>query len=95
MYSISKFGIVGLTQALSRELGPAGILINAVAPGFVLTEMTRKNIAEDEQARLCTEIPLRRMAMPEEIAKTVRFLISDDNTYITGAVIRIDGGFLA
>ena len=80
MYSISKFGIVGLTRALSHELGPLGILINAVAPGFVLTEMTRKNLSEDEQSRLCAEIPLRRMATPDEIARTVRFLISYDNT---------------
>lgn len=95
MYSIDKFGIVGLTKALARELGPENILVNAVAPGFVLTEMTRKNVPPDEQERLCKEIPLRRMAEPEEMAKVVRFLVSDENTYITGSVINIDGGFLA
>lgn len=95
MYSIDKFGIVGLTRALARELGPANILVNAVAPGFVLTEMTRKNVPPDEQKLICNEIPLRRMAQPKEIAKVVRFLISEENTYITGSVINIDGGFLA
>lgn len=95
MYSIDKFGIVGLTRALARELGPANILVNAVAPGFVLTEMTKKNVSPVEQKRLCEEIPLRRMAEPDEIAKVVHFLISDDNTYMTGSVINIDGGFLA
>lgn len=95
MYSIDKFGIVGLTRALARELGPQNILVNAVAPGFVLTEMTKKNVSSVEQKRLCEEIPLRRMAEPDEIAKVVRFLISDDNTYMTGSVINIDGGFLA
>ena len=95
MYSIDKFGVVGLTRALARELGPANILVNAVAPGFVLTEMTQKNVSVDEQKRLCEEIPLRRMASPDEIAKVVGFLISEDNTYVTGSVINIDGGFLA
>ncbi len=95
MYSIDKFGVVGLTRALARELGPANILVNAVAPGFVLTEMTQKNVPVDEQKRLCEEIPLRRMASPDEIAKVVGFLISEDNTYITGSIINIDGGFLA
>ncbi len=95
MYSIDKFGIAGLTRALARELGPMNILVNAVAPGFVLTEMTKKNVPPAEQKRLCEEIPLRRMADPGEIAKVVRFLISDDNTYMTGSVINIDGGFLA
>lgn len=95
LYSMTKFGLTGMTKALARELGPDGILVNAVAPGYVNTEMTRKNVPPAEQARLCAEIPLRRMADPSEIARLVRFLISDENSYITGQAIVIDGGFLA
>ncbi len=95
LYSMTKFGLVGVTRALARELGPDHILINTVAPGYVLTEMTRKNVPPEEQARLCGEIPLRRMAEPVEIARLVRFLLSEENTYITGQNITIDGGFLA
>jgi 3-oxoacyl-[acyl-carrier protein] reductase len=95
LYSMTKFGLTGMTKALARELGPDGILINAVAPGYVNTEMTRENVPPAEQVRLCAEIPLRRMAEPSEIAKLVRFLISVENSYITGQSIVIDGGFLA
>ena len=95
LYSMTKFGVCGMTRALARELGPAGILINCIAPGFVLTEMTRKNVPEEEREKLCAEIPLRRMAEPEEIARSVAFLLSLENTYITGQTIVIDGGFTA
>ena len=95
LYSLTKFGLTGVTKALARELGPNGILVNAVAPGYVDTEMTRKNVPPDERERLCGEIPLRRFAEPVEIAKLVRFLISEENSYITGQSIVIDGGFLA
>ena len=95
LYSLTKFGLTGITKALAHELGPDGILVNAVAPGYVNTEMTRKNVPPDELERLYAEIPLRRLAGPEEIAKLVRFLISEENTYITGQAIVIDGGFLA
>ena len=95
LYSLTKFGLTGVTKALARELGPDGILVNAVAPGYVDTEMTRKNVPQNELERLRGEIPLRRLATPAEIAKLVRFLISEENTYITGQSIVIDGGFLA
>ena len=95
LYSVTKFGLTGATRALARELGPENILVNAVAPGYVLTEMTQKNIPPEEQTRLCAEIPLRRMAAPDEIARLIRFLISDENTYITGQTLVVDGGFLA
>lgn len=95
LYSLTKFGLTGVTKALARELGPDGILINAVAPGYVDTEMTQKNVPPDERERLCGEIPLRRLAAPAEIAKFVRFLISEENSYLTGQVLVIDGGFLA
>ncbi len=95
LYSLTKFGLTGATKALARELGPHGILINAIAPGYVNTDLTRQNIPPNERDRLCQEIPLRRMAEPDEIARCVRFLISEENTYITGQTIVIDGGFLA
>ena len=95
LYSMGKFGIRGVTAALARELGAHNILINAIAPGYVLTEMTFKNVPEEERIKICREIPLGRMAQPEEIAKVATFLISPDNTYITGQTIVADGGFLA
>lgn len=95
LYSMGKFGIRGMTAALARELGPDNILLNTIAPGYVLTDMTFKNVPEEERKKICKEIPLGRMAQPEEIAKVVSFLISPDNTYITGQTIIVDGGFLA
>lgn len=95
MYSMGKYAIRGMTSALARELGPSNILLNCIAPGYVLTEMTRQNVSEEEQAQLSQEIPLRRMADPSEIAKVVSFLISSENTYLTGQTIVVDGGFLA
>ena len=95
LYSASKFGLNGITKALSRELGEYNILVNAVCPGYVNTELTSKNVPLDEQEKIKTMIPLRRFAEPEEVAKVVKFLISEENTYITGQSIIIDGGFLA
>ena len=95
LYSMTKFGLNGLTKALARELGEYNILINSIAPGYVNTEMTQKNIPINEQNDIKANIPLRRFAEPIEIAKLVEFLISENNTYITGQVIVIDGGFLA
>lgn len=93
LYSAAKTGLVGLTRALAAELGPAGILVNAVSPGFVLTDLTRQSLSEAERAALCTQIPVRRMADPAEIATLVAFLVSPANTYLTGQNVIIDGGF--
>jgi NAD(P)-dependent dehydrogenase (short-subunit alcohol dehydrogenase family) len=95
LYSAAKFGINGITKALSRELGEYGILVNAVCPGYVNTELTNKNVPPAEQEKIKATIPLRRFAEPGEIANLIKFLISDENTYITGQAIVIDGGFLA
>lgn len=95
LYSMTKFGLNGLTKSLARELGSDNILINSVAPGYVNTEMTNKNVPEDIQKNIIETIPLGRFANPDEIAKLVLFLLSDDNTYITGQTLVIDGGFLA
>ena len=95
LYSMTKFGINGLTKSLSRELGNNQILVNSIAPGFVKTEMTNQNITRENQEKIKEEIPLGRFAEPVEIAQLVAFLMSDENTYITGQTIVIDGGFLA
>lgn len=95
LYSLTKFGINGLTKSLARELGEYGILVNSVAPGYINTEMTEKNVSKDEQNKIKDTIPLKRFAEPIEIAKIIAFLISDDNSYITGQTIIADGGFLA
>ena len=95
LYSSTKFGINGLTKSLARELGEYNILVNSVAPGYVNTEMTQINVPLDEQKKIKELIPLKRFAQPDEIAKLVVFLISDNNSYITGQTIIADGGFLA
>ena len=92
-YSASKAGLNGMTRALAVELAPYNILINAVAPGYVNTELTRQNNSEQDIHAIKETIPLRRLAEPSEIAETVFFLCSERNTYITGQVITVDGGF--
>jgi len=95
LYSGSKFGIIGQTKALSRELGPHNILINAICPGFTATDLTMQSLSSEELIEIQKQIPLRRMAQPAEIAKSVKFLISEENSYITGQTIVVDGGFTA
>ena len=95
LYSVTKFGINGLTRSLAHEFGKKNILINSIAPGFVNTEMTKNNVSTNEQKKLFKQIPLNRFAEPIEIAKLILFLLSENNTYITGETITIDGGFLA
>jgi 3-oxoacyl-[acyl-carrier protein] reductase len=90
-YAASKAGMVGLARSLARELGSRNITTNVVAPGFVDTDMTAA-LDDKQQAAIRNVIPLGRVAAPEEIAKVVRFLASDDAAYITGAVIPVDGG---
>lgn len=88
-YSASKAGIIGLTKTVAKELAPRNICCNAIAPGFVKTDMT-ESFSENEQ--IYNMIPLKRMAQPEEVAKLAAFLADDVSDYITGEVIRIDGG---
>jgi len=94
MYSTSKSALNGLTRALAVELGPRGVLANAICPGFVDTELTRQNNTPAEIAELCALVPLGRLAAIGEIAEFVYFIGSDANTYITGQTLAIDGGFL-
>lgn len=90
-YAASKAGLVGFARSLARELGSRGITCNLVAPGFVDTDMTRE-LGEKQRAGLLSRVPLARVARPEEVAATVRFLASADAAYITGAVLPVDGG---
>ena len=90
-YAASKAGVIGLTKALARELAPRGVTVNAVAPGFVETDMTAQ-LPDKVRASLMEQIPLKRLARAEEVAGVVRFLASDAAAYITGEVVRVDGG---
>jgi 3-oxoacyl-[acyl-carrier protein] reductase len=90
-YAASKAGVVGLTKTVARELAAKNICCNAVAPGFIDTEMTRA-VPEKAKERALAVIPLRRMGTCEEVASVVCFLASDDASYITGQVLSVDGG---
>lgn len=92
-YSASKAGIIGFTKSIARELGSRGINVNAVAPGFVDTDMT-KVLSSDIKEQIKRNIPLGRVAKPEDIANTVVFLCSEKSDYITGQVINVDGGMV-
>ena len=95
-YTTSKGGVVGMTEALAVELGPKGINVNAIAPGGIETDMT-KDMLSDEKTKqaMLMQVPKRRMGKPEDIGATAAFLASDEADYITGAVIYVDGGWLA
>ena len=93
-YSASKSGINGLTRSLAIELAPYNILVNAVAPGYVNTELTQQNNTEAQLQEITKLIPLARLAEPAEIADFVSFLCSSKNSYITGQIFPIDGGYL-
>lgn len=90
-YAASKAGVIGLTKSLAKEFASRNILVNAVAPGFIETEMTAK-LNEQQRESIKNLIPLKRIAKPEEVAKVVLFLASSDSDYITGQVIAVDGG---
>lgn len=95
LYCSTKFGIIGQTKALARELAEYNILVNAICPGFTATDLTMQSLSKKELEDIINQIPIRRMAEPKEIAKSVKFLISSDNTYITGQTLVIDGGYTA
>jgi len=92
-YVASKAGLIGLTKSVARELASRNITVNAVAPGFIQTEMT-ENLAEGTKAQMLALIPLNRFGTPEEVARAVAFLASEDSAYITGQVIHVNGGML-
>jgi 3-oxoacyl-[acyl-carrier protein] reductase len=90
-YAASKAGVIGFTKSTAREVASRGITVNAVAPGFIETDMTSK-LNEKQREALMNTIPMQRLGSPEDIAKVVGFLSSDEASYITGQVISVDGG---
>ena len=92
-YSASKAGIIGFTKSLAKEVASRNITVNAVAPGFIETQMTAV-LKEDIKEEIAKKIPLKRMGTPQDVANVVKFLASKDSSYITGQVINIDGGML-
>ncbi|MET0387176.1 MAG: 3-oxoacyl-[acyl-carrier-protein] reductase [Polyangiales bacterium] len=91
VYSASKAALIGLTKTLAREYASRGITVNAVAPGFIDTDMT-KNLPEDAKKFMLQQIPLGRMGQPDDVGNAVLFLCSDEASYITGQVLRVNGG---
>jgi 3-oxoacyl-[acyl-carrier protein] reductase len=92
-YSASKAGVIGLTKTLAREVASRGIRVNAIAPGFIDTEMTRV-LDKEVRQKLIEQIPLSRLGLPEDVARCINFLVSDKSSYITGQVINLNGGML-
>lgn len=92
-YVAAKAGVIGLTKTTAKELASRNILVNAVAPGFITTDMTDK-LPEDSREEMLSQIPLNRLGKPEDIARVVRFLASDDASYMTGQTLHVDGGMV-
>ena len=92
-YSASKAGIIGFTKSLAKEVASRNILVNAIAPGFIETDMTGV-LKEEIKNEIAKNIPMKRMGSAQEVAKVVKFLTSDDSSYITGQVINVDGGMV-
>ncbi|NLV46687.1 MAG: SDR family oxidoreductase, partial [Candidatus Hydrogenedentes bacterium] len=93
VYTATKTGLAGMTKTVAADLAPYGVLVNAVSPGFINTELTKMTLPLEEQERLAAQVPLGRFAEPEEIARVVLFLASRENSYLTGQNIVVDGGF--
>ena len=92
-YSASKAGIIGFTKSLAKEVASRNILVNAIAPGFIETDMTGV-LKEEIRNEIAKNIPVKRMGSAQEVAKVVKFLASEDSSYITGQVINVDGGMV-
>lgn len=90
-YAASKAGLIGLTKALAQEMGSRNITVNAIAPGYIATDMT-KDLPEELKQKMLATVPLARMGKPEDIAAAVKFLVSEDASYITGHVLAVNGG---
>jgi 3-oxoacyl-[acyl-carrier protein] reductase len=93
-YAAAKAGLIGLTRSLARELASRAVTVNCVAPGFIETDMTVAHVQGEARDALLKNIPLGRIGRPEEVADAVRFLASESASYITGQVIRVNGGLL-
>jgi 3-oxoacyl-[acyl-carrier protein] reductase len=90
-YSASKAGLIGLTKSLAKEIGSRGVRVNCIAPGYIATELTDV-LPDDARAALLASTPLGRLGEPEDVARCVRFLVSDAAAFVTGAVLAVDGG---
>ena len=90
-YAASKAALIGLTKSLAQEVASRNITVNAVAPGYIATDMT-KDLTEDQKTAIMSKIPLARIGTPEDIAAAVKFLVSEEASYITGQVIAVNGG---
>ena len=90
-YCASKAGVIGMTKSLAKELGGKNINVNAIAPGFIDTDMTRV-LSEDQKKNILSQVPLKRLGLASDIANVAAFLASEDSDYITGQVIHVDGG---
>jgi NAD(P)-dependent dehydrogenase (short-subunit alcohol dehydrogenase family) len=95
LYSSTKFGLIGQVKGLAREFAADNVLVNAICPGFTETELTKASLTEHQQQELKLQVPMNRFAQPSEIASLVAFLVGEQNTYLTGQAIVIDGGFTA
>src|SRR5699024_12259989 len=92
-YVAAKAGVIGLTKSVAQELASSNILVNAVAPGFIETDMTDE-LNEEQKATILKGIPLEKLGSPTDVARVVRFLASEDAAYLTGQTIHVDGGMV-
>src|SRR6185369_2109366 len=95
IYSMSKFGVVSLTQTLGREWAPRGVRVNAIAPGFFLTELNRDKMSPERKAEAIRRTPMGRFGELDELVGVAIFLASGASSFVTGATIPVDGGYLA
>jgi len=93
-YAAAKAGLIGVTKTLARELASRAITVNCVTPGFIETDMTAAHVQGDARDQLLKQIPLGRIGKAEDVADAVRFLVSPQASYITGQVVRVNGGLL-
>lgn len=92
-YAAAKAGLIGFTKSLARELASRHVRVNAVSPGFIETDMTGR-LSDEQRQKILSQVPLARLGRPEEVARAVAFLATDDGAYVTGEVLRVNGGLL-